>query len=236
MSKDINESTIMKTLDWAYEKALSPGVPGMESAYDLARDYSKEDLPIDEQVSSLIRWQIAKCGTSGFITGLGGFLTMPVAIPANIASVLYIQLRMIAAIAIMSGYDVKADQVKTFVYACLCGSAVVDILKQAGVKIGQKLAINVIKKIPGAVIFKINQLVGFRLLTKFGQTGIVNLGKAIPFLGGLIGGTFDAVTTNQIGEAARQLFIQAREDPNCTASKSSIKTNRSNPDTSENPS
>lgn len=38
---------------------------------------------------------------------------LPVAIPANISSVLYIQLRMIAAIAIMSGHDVKDDKVRT---------------------------------------------------------------------------------------------------------------------------
>ena len=33
--------------------------------------------------------QIKKCTVSGFVTGLGGILTIPVTVPANIASVLY---------------------------------------------------------------------------------------------------------------------------------------------------
>ena len=52
-----------------------------------------------------------KCGTSGLVTGLGGLITLPVAIPANISSVMYVQMRTIACIAKMGGYDVTSDQV-----------------------------------------------------------------------------------------------------------------------------
>ena len=61
-------------------------------------------------------------------------------------------------------------------------------------------------KIAGATLVRINQAVGFRLVTKAGSTGIVNLGKAVPFLGGIIGGTFDAITTKAIGTAAKTVF------------------------------
>ena len=40
-----------------------------------------------------------------------------------------------------------------------------------------------VKKIPGKTITAINQKVGFRFVTKFGETGIVNLGKVVPVLG-----------------------------------------------------
>ncbi|WP_255324447.1 EcsC family protein [Budvicia aquatica] len=133
---------------------------------------------------------------------------MPVTLPANITSVLYIQLRMIAAIAHMGEYDLKDDKVKTIVYACLCGSAVTDILKRAGVDMGKKLTQSTIKNLSGAIITKINQAVGFRLLTKFGSKGIINLGKLVPVVGGIIGGTFDGVTTNIIGNTARKYFLE----------------------------
>lgn len=81
----------------------------------------------EEQANSLIRWQITKASTSGFLTGLGGLLTLPLTIPANMTSVFYIQLRMVAAIAHMGGYDVRSDQVRTLAYTCLCGSAASDI-------------------------------------------------------------------------------------------------------------
>jgi hypothetical protein len=114
---------------------------------------------------------------------------------------------MIAAIAVMGGDDVREDKVKTLVYMCLCGSAVADLVKDVGIHVGSKLTLSAINKISGATITKINQAVGFRLLTKFGQTGAVNLGKAVPFIGGLIGGAVDGLTTNTVGDVAISTFI-----------------------------
>ncbi|WP_050933347.1 EcsC family protein, partial [Vibrio harveyi] len=163
------------------------------------------------QANSLIRWQNTKAGTSGFLTGLGGLITMPVTLPANITSVMYVQIRMIAAIAHLGGHDLKDDRVKAMVYACLTGNAAKDILKDIGIVVGRKLTENAIKSISGKTITKINQAVGFRLLTKFGEKGAINLGKAIPLVGGIVGATFDSVTTNTIGNIARDTFVVAPE-------------------------
>jgi len=132
---------------------------------------------------------------------------LPVAIPANIASVMYVQIRMIAAIAYMGGYDIKDDRVKSLVYVCLLGNASKDILKELGINIGTKLAKSAIEKISGQVILKINQTVGFRLVTKFGTKGVINLGKAVPLVGGIIGGAMDLSSTNIMGNVARDTFI-----------------------------
>lgn len=207
VSEDLNKCLIMKALDYGYDKAVN-GLPGMETAEELAQNYMTSDGSLETQVNDLVTWQIAKAGTSGFLTGLGGLITLPVAVPANITSVLYFQIRMIAAIAIMGGHDIRADQVKTLVYMCLCGSSITDLLKDVGIHVGSKLTVTAINKISGATITKINQTVGFRLLTKFGQTGAINLGKAVPFVGGIIGGTVDAVATKTIGKVAISTFIE----------------------------
>ena len=60
---------------------------------------------------------------------------------------------------------------------------------------------------PGTLLVKINQAVGFRLLTKFGEKGVLNIVKGIPLLGGIIGATFDILSTNTVGNIARDLFI-----------------------------
>lgn len=206
VSKDLTESKIGQALEWAYEKAMD-GIPGTGTARELAEDYRKNNATPLDAANSLIRWQNTKAGTSGFLTGLGGLITLPVAIPANVASVMYVQLRMITAIAYLGGHDPKEDQVKTLAFACLTGNAAVDILKDAGIAVVRKVAINSVKGISGATLIKINKAVGFRLLTKFGSTGIINLGKAVPILGGLVGGAFDSVTTNTVGNIARNVFI-----------------------------
>jgi hypothetical protein len=123
---------------------------------------------------------------------------MPITLPANITSVLYIQIRMIAAIAHLAGHNLKDDKVKTMVYVCLVGSGTVEILKNTGIQIGRKFTYSAIKNISGKTIMQINQKVGFRLVTKFGEKGIVNLGKAVPIIGGIIGGILDLASTNTI--------------------------------------
>lgn len=206
MADKLNQGMIMKALDYGYDKAVN-GLPGLETAEELAQHYMHKDGSLQDNAKKLVRWQIAKAGTSGFITGLGGIITLPVAIPANITSVLYVQIRMIAAIAAMGKHDIRNDQVKTLVYMCLCGSAITDLIKDVGIQVGSKLTVTAINKISGATITKINQAVGFRLLTKFGQTGAVNLGKAIPFVGGVIGGTVDSVATKTIGKVSINTFL-----------------------------
>ncbi|MDR0000495.1 EcsC family protein [Acinetobacter sp. 11367] len=206
MVNNLTESKIMEVLNWSYDKAVN-GVVGLDSAYDLAKDYKKIDDSLYNQVNSLIRWQNTKAGTSGFITGLGGIITLPVAIPANVASVMYVQIRMIAAIAHMGGHNLNDDRVRSLVFVCLTGNAAKDILKDVGIVVGKKLAENAIKNISGKTITAINKKVGFRLLTKFGEKGAINLGKTIPLFGGIVGATFDSITTNTIGNIARDTFI-----------------------------
>lgn len=202
----MDEGSISSVLEWGYEKAIN-GIPGSESVEELANYYLSGSGSIDDKVNSLIKWQKAKCFTSGFITGLGGIITLPVSIPANVSSVLYVQIRMIATIAYMGGYNVKDDRVKTMVYACLCGDSAKQILKDVGIDIGQKLTVSLIKKIPTEVIKRINKIVGFKLVTKFGEKGAINIVKAVPFIGGAIGGGIDYMSASTVGSTAKKVFI-----------------------------
>lgn len=210
---DLTPSKMVKFLDWSYEKALN-GLPKTPSAQELAESYLSKHGTTDDAIDALIKWQNTKAGTSGFLTGLGGAFTLPVAIPANLASVLYVQLRMVAAIAYMRGYDIRDDQVKTLAFVALTGQAASDILKEFGIRTSTSFLRVAIRKVPGEVIKKINQRVGFRLITKFGSKGVVNLVKLVPVAGGVIGATVDVIGTNTIGKVAKdKLFINPPPSP-----------------------
>ena len=202
------EREMMNLLDVCYDKALQGVLPGEKSIEELAEDYLYKSSSKKKAIDDLIGYQTLLCGTNGFITGLGGLLVLPVAIPTNILSTIYIQLRMIAAIAYINGYDIYSDQVRTIAYTCLTGSSAANVLKNTGIKIGEKVAINAKKKIPVEVLVKINQQVGFRLVTKFGQKGLVNFGKMIPLVGGVVGGVFDTGMTLTIGNIAKKVFSE----------------------------
>ena len=115
---------------------------------------------------------------------------------------------MVAAIAYMGGHDLKNDKVRTFVYLCLVENSAREIIKDLGIVFGTKLTTQAIKQIPGRTIIAINQKVGFRLLTKFGEKGVVNLGKVVPLAGGIVGAIVDSVPTKIIGNVARDTFIK----------------------------
>jgi len=197
---------MMQLLDWSYEKSIN-GLPGAKSAYELANQYRSKHPTTKKSIDSLIRWQNTKNGVNGFISGLGGLITMPFVLPANIVSVIYVQMRMVAAIAVLNGYDLKDDQVKTLVYVSLAGNSATDVLKGTGIAVSNKVATTAIKRIPGETLKVINQKVGFRLLTKFGEKGIINLGKLVPVAGGVVGGSIDVFSTYAIGKAAKKLLV-----------------------------
>ena len=205
---NITEEQMLEILNSLYIKSVK-GIPKVSLPVDdLVEDYIKKNPNVEEAAKSLINNSTIKCGTSGFLTGFGGFATMIATLPANITSVMYVQLRMCCAIAKMAGYDIHSDQVQTLIYACLTGSAMSDILKQAGIKFGQKFGVAMVKKIPGKTITAINQKVGFRFVTKFGEKGIVNLGKVVPVLGAFIGGGIDVASTRIIGYNAYKIFMK----------------------------
>lgn len=206
---EAEESKALQVANWLTEKAVG-GVGPLSSAEDLALEYLNDSNyeDNDKRVDSLINWETSKNFSTGFVTGLGGFATLPVAIPASLGASWVLQARMAAAIAKIYGHDLNEERVKTLILCVIIGQDIKEVCKQAGIKIGTKLTYVAIRKLPGEVLKRINQAVGFRLLTKAGEKGIINLTKLVPVVGGVVGGTFDAVTCRITAKAAREAFRQ----------------------------
>ena len=208
MKKVLSQEDVMNILNTCYDKSKQ-GIPHISaSVEEIANEYLEKYPSAEEACKAMIKNQIIKCTTSGFLTGFGGIITLPVTLPANVTSVLYVQIRIIACAAYMAGFDLDGDETRTFVYACLAGVAVNEILKQAGIKFGMKLTNSLIKKIPGKILTKINQKVGFRFVTKFGTKGIINMGKLVPGVGAVIGGSMDLIETKTIGARTYKWFFE----------------------------
>jgi len=180
-------------------------------AAELARQYENDHSyrTLDEALAALVRWESGKNFATGFLTGVGGAVTLPVAIPTNLLAAYIVQARLAAAIAHMNGHDLGDDRVKTFILLSLLGDAGREVLHTVGVTVANKTAMSALKKLPGRVLIEINRKVGFRLLTKFGETGVINLVKVIPLAGGLVGGTVDAAACLAVGRTAQASFRKA---------------------------
>lgn len=119
--KMVSNEDIVKLLDTCYEKSLN-GIPMVSQPIEeMVDNYLGKHSDKKQAAKALVKNQILKCTTSGFLTGFGGLITLPVTIPANVGSVLYVQMRMIAAVAYLAGFELNSDQTQSFVYACLAG-------------------------------------------------------------------------------------------------------------------
>jgi hypothetical protein len=161
----------------------------------------------EKAIRRIIAETTAASATGGFLTGLGGFVTMPVTVPANLAGSAILNARMVAAIAHLRGWDIKDPVVANLIMLVVAGESASAALRTLGVKVGQELTKSAIKKIPIEAIRTINRKVGFMLLAKYGtKRSAVTLVKAVPFVGGAVGGTVDAGYTRTMANAAKKAF------------------------------
>ena len=194
--------------EWLAERSIA-GVSPLEGAASLAERYridaSYRDT--DARVDALIRWETAKNFTAGFITGLGGVLTLPVAIPGSVAASWLIQARMAAALASLYGHDPRSDRVRTVVLLALVGDATASkLLKGAGIGIGRQAVLRAIEGVGGRTLTGINREVGTQLITKGAPRGASRL---VPIAGGVVSGAFDAVSCQVVGRTAKRMFREA---------------------------
>lgn len=164
----------------------------------------------EDAVDKIIGQHVRSGAAGGFVTSVGGFVTMPVAIPVNVFEFYVQATRMVSAIAHVRGYDVTDDRIRSAVLLTLVGSKAEDVLAKAGVPlgpIGGGAVMGVaLKNLPKSALMVINKAVGFRLARSVGEKALARFGKAIPVAGGVIGGGLDGWMMKRIGDHAKQEF------------------------------
>ncbi len=194
---------------WGIEGAPIPNLLGgesfrLKSAALLAQEVRirAEAIGLEPAITELIEDQARWNAGTGFLTGLGGFGLLPIQLPAAVTATWVIQTRLVATIADLYGLDLNHEAVRTQILLTLLGDEAREVLKQFGVKLSQQIAQAQLRRLPAVALEAINRAVGFRLVSRFGQQGVVKLHRAIPVLGGVVGGGIDYVMTRRLGEFA----------------------------------
>ena len=158
-------------------------------------------------IGRVVLESVAASGAQGFVTGVGGLAAMPVTLPANVAGSLIINARMVGTIAHLRGYSLSDPHTQAMITLVAAGSSAQSAISAFGVKVGQQAAMQAIKKLPMSVVNQVNKKAGFYLVAKYGsQRSAITLIKAVPAVGGLIGGGVDAALTASIARAAKKVF------------------------------
>jgi EcsC protein family len=192
------------------ELLLRTGIGG-KGSFKSADEIAAQALDRTQSREDAIRWIVnthtRMAAADGFITGVGGFITMVVAVPANIAGFYLVATRMTAAIAKVDGHDLSDEAVRSAVLLCLTGQDAGEILTKVGLggasgRIVSRLA----KGVSPAILMAVNKAVTFRILTGIGKSTLARLGRGVPLAGGVLGAAVDAVLIRRIAAAARDEF------------------------------
>lgn len=150
------------------------------------------------------RWGVT---AGGFVTGLGGFVTLPILLPTNVVEFYVQATRMVGAIAAVRGYDLEDEEVRVRVMAALLGEESGDVLKNLGLgPVAGVAARSAAKKLPTSPQSQLAGAIGGRLLRRFGLRSVRLFGKAIPGLGAVLGALSDRSQLKRIAKAARTSF------------------------------
>ena len=191
-------------LDRLYPLALD-GLPGLPPPAELAAEIRTTQGDFDDHFDRLVRRHVAITSAAGFASGLGGWLTLPVVLPANLAGVALVQLHMVASVAALAGHDPATPHVREQVLGCLIGVAPTDPSRDAEAetldRVGLKLAEKGLKLIVSGAV----------RTARWGATQVASKvqGRAlrgIPLVGGIIGAFADGYVTMQVARTARETF------------------------------
>jgi hypothetical protein len=189
---------------------LDVGIEGkgpLPSAQHVADQARLKNGSVEEAVDHVIRLHLAMAGTGGFVTGFGGFVTMPIALPVNVAEFYFVATRMTAAIAALRGYDLSQQHIRTAVLLALVGADADDLIRKAGiVSPTGKLTDMAAQQLPGPALMMINKGIAFRLIGTVGRSTFSRLGRALPFVGGGVSAAVDAYMLKRIADHAKAEF------------------------------
>ena len=190
------------------------GVGPFESAYVLSEKYKSYNYKsTKEMCKSMIKWETLKAFNSGFLCNLGGLITLPITIPTNITANMLLQTRLAAAIAVSYGLDVRDERIRQIILFSLLGNSAQSVVKDFAIQVGVKSFKNIFaSNIPYASFIKISEKIGLKILAAFNQQGFKLFTKAIPIVGGVIGGSLDGIKSVAVGNAAIYFCEDAKKE------------------------
>lgn len=204
LAPNVTAGFVHQALDKAI-KGVGP-LDGAALAAEKQLDEQKGDL--DKAIHEIIENNVRLAGAQGFLTNLGGLVTMTVTVPANVTGLALIQSRMVGGIAHLRGYDLADKRVRNAVLAAMLGEErLLSLIRK--------------KKLPGTPMalatapvhdphldkIMANE-VAAELLTKIaGKRMATTVGRRVPVVGGLVGASTDAFSTWKIGRYVDREFL-----------------------------
>jgi len=187
------------------------GVQGFPGSRETASRHLVATGDTERAIKAVIEQHVRLAGVGGFVTQVGGVMALPITLPANVAGLGALQLRMSAAIAHLRGHDLAAPRVRIAAMAAILGDEGVREAIESGDLPGtpRDLAFGP-PLVDEEVRVRLTATVGQQLLARVTAKSVtLTLARGIPIVGGTLGAGVDAVHTWRVGRYAESEFAPA---------------------------
>jgi EcsC protein family len=187
------------------ERAIDGNGPfkGAAAAADARLVQARGD--VERAVGDLIDSHVRMAGVQGFLTNLGGVVTLPVMIPANVTGLALLQCHLVAGIAHLRGYDLDDPRVRNAVLACMLGEELVEGLVRRKRLPSTPMALATSPVYDPLLDKRVGTFVTAELVSKItGRRAALMVGRRVPLLGGGVGAVADGLSTYQVGSYAER--------------------------------
>lgn len=163
-------------------------------------------------IDSLVTQHVSLASAQGFLTSIGGWVTVPVGLPANIAGLAVLSVRMAAAIAHLRGYDVEDPRVRSALTLTILGEDLVRKLVTTGKIPASPLVVATAPAFDPELERQISERVMGSLAGRMSSKHLaVVVMRAIPLLGGGVGAAVDGWLTFGLGGYIKREFIPRQQ-------------------------
>lgn len=207
------------------------GSPAFDSAKQVANRALEQAGTAEGASALIIRDHTLLAGAQGFLTQLGGPIALPFTLPANIAGLLLVELRMVAALAHVHGHDLDDPTVRLACLSSLLGGSGAGKRPSPNPADSPSSIVNLAQS-PSALsparIAAVEDRVARSLVAHvIGKRALVAVAKRVPVLGSAVAFVADGYLAHQTGtyaaaELAATLQIEVGPEEPSTIAISSV--------------
>lgn len=199
-------SDLQNALEHVLDYVISTDHVTIEAYVEKLLEQNK-DISCDELAKKILHRKSIKNGFIGAATGLGGLITLPVTIPADLICSWRIQASMAFSIAYVYGHTKDTTDLKTDLYLILAGDSAKEALKRIGIEASKAITKKAVEKyITKDIMLKIWSVVGRKIITKAGEKSLTSFMKMVPLVGAPVGFSFDWAATQTVGKFAIKYY------------------------------
>lgn len=187
-------------------------LPGAAEAAD--KQLARNNGDLERGTHDVIENHVRYAGLQGFLTNLGGLVTMAVTVPANITGLALIQCRMVAGIVHLRGYDLEDPRTRAAILACLLGDERILAMIRDRSLPGTPMELASAQVHDATLDVLIANEVASELITRAaGKRVATTVGRRVPIVGGFVGAGTDAFVTWKIGRYVDREFLARTAQP-----------------------